>query len=129
VKFALALLVALAGVACSDPAPARVDVTAAPDPNTVGTISGLVTVDGTVSPAAMVRLDADPKCAAMAEGGQRADESVVIGEGNTLRNVFVYVRTDCRRVCIRCRPRPWCSISSSAATSRACSASKSASNS
>jgi plastocyanin len=92
VKFALALLVALAGVACSDPAPARVDVTAAPDPNTVGTISGLVTVDGTVSPAAMVRLDADPKCAAMAEGGQRADESVVIGEGNTLRNVFVYVK-------------------------------------
>jgi plastocyanin len=92
VKFALALLVALAAVACSDPAPARVDVAAAPDPNTVGTISGLVTVDGPISPAAMIRLDADPKCAAMAEGGQRSDESVVIGEGNTLRNVFVYVK-------------------------------------
>lgn len=91
-KFALALVVALAGAACSDPAPAPVDVTAAPDPNTVGTISGRVTVDGTVSPPALIRLDADPKCAAMAEGGQRPDESVVIGEGNTLRNVFVYVK-------------------------------------
>jgi plastocyanin len=92
VKFALALLVALAGVACSDAAPERVDRPAAPDPNTVGTISGRVTVDGTVSPAAMIRLDADPKCAAMAEGGQRADESVMLGDGNTLRNVFVYVK-------------------------------------
>jgi plastocyanin len=92
VKFALALIVAVAGAACSDPAPAPVDVTAAPDPNTVGTISGRVTVDGTVSPPALIRLDADPKCAAMAEGGQRPDESVVIGEGNTLRNVFVYVK-------------------------------------
>jgi plastocyanin len=92
VKFALALLVALAGVACSDAAPERVDRPAAPDPNTVGTISGRVTVDGTVSPAAMIRLDADPKCAAMAEAGQRADESVMLGDGNTLRNVFVYVK-------------------------------------
>lgn len=40
----------------------------------------------------MIRLDADPKCAAMADDGQRPAEDVVVGAGNTLQNVFIYVK-------------------------------------
>jgi hypothetical protein len=92
VKLACAVVATIALAACSTPAPAPAEVTTAPDPATVGTVSGRISVEGTVDPPAMIRLDADPKCAAMAEGGQRSDEAVVIGEGNTLQNVFVYVK-------------------------------------
>ena len=40
----------------------------------------------------MIRLDADPKCAAMADGGKRPAQSIVLADGNTLQNVFVYVK-------------------------------------
>ena len=40
----------------------------------------------------MLRLDADPKCAAMEGSSQRPDESVVVGEGGALQHVFVYVK-------------------------------------
>jgi len=94
VKLAFVLVATVALAACSNPtpAPAPAEVTTAPDPATVGTVTGRITVEGTVPAAAVIRLDADPKCAAMAEGGQRADESVVMGEGNSLQNVFVYVK-------------------------------------
>ena len=94
VKLAFVLVAAAALAACSNPTPtpAPAEATGAPDPATVGTVSGRITVEGTVPAAAMIRLDADPKCAAMTEGGQRADESVVMGDGQTLQNVFVYVK-------------------------------------
>lgn len=65
---------------------------AAPDPATVGTVTGRIIVEGTVPPADLVRLDADPKCVALAGISRRPAESVVMGEGNTLQNVFVYVK-------------------------------------
>jgi hypothetical protein len=94
VKLALGLVAALATAACSSPTPtpAPSESTAAADPSTVATVTGRIIVEGSVPPAGMIRLDADPKCAAMAEAGQRADESVVTGEGHSLRNVFVYVK-------------------------------------
>ena len=49
-------------------------------------------VDGTVPPAEVIRLDADPKCVALAEGAERRAEYVVVGDGNRLQNVFVYVK-------------------------------------
>jgi hypothetical protein len=95
VKLALALFAAtvtLAGCSTPDPTAAPAVETATPHPGTVGTVTGRITVEGTVPAAAMIRLDADPKCAAMAEGGLRADESIALGEGQTLQNVFVYVK-------------------------------------
>jgi plastocyanin len=94
VKLVLVLIATGLLAGCSSPTPTATpaEVTAAPDPGSVGTVTGRVTVDGTVPAPAIIRLDADPKCAAMVGGGQRADESIVIGEGNTLQNVFVYVK-------------------------------------
>jgi hypothetical protein len=94
VKLALVLVAAVALASCAGPTPAPVpaESRAAADPATVGTVTGRITVEGAVPPAALFRLDADPKCAAMGEGDRRADESILLGEDNTLRNVFVYVK-------------------------------------
>ena len=43
-------------------------------------------------PPETVRLDADPKCAAMTNGGSRPHEAVVVGDDNSLKNVFIYVK-------------------------------------
>lgn len=94
-KFASALLVVLGLAACSNassdsysaPAPK-----AAADPANSGTVKGKIVVDGTVPPAEIIRLDGDPKCEALAAGEPRRAEYVVMGDGNTLHNVFVYVK-------------------------------------
>jgi plastocyanin len=62
------------------------------DPASVGTITGKIVVDGPVPPAAVIRLDGDPKCAELAKDEERRTEDVVTGEGNGLQNVFVYVK-------------------------------------
>jgi plastocyanin len=94
VKFASVFVAALALAACSNsssnPEPAA-PVTAV-DPATAGTITGKIVLDGTVPPGEIIRLDGDPKCVALASGEERRVESVVMGEGNTLQNVFVYVK-------------------------------------
>jgi hypothetical protein len=94
VKSALLLLAAVAMAACSNstsmPAPSEPTTTA--DPATVGTVTGRIVVEGTVPPAELIRLDGDPKCLALAGGSQRRDESMVMGEGNAVQNVFVYVK-------------------------------------
>lgn len=84
----------LALAACSNPSsmPAPSEPAAAADPATVGTITGRIVVDGPVPPPEMIRLDSDPKCAALADAGQRPTEYVVLGDGNTLQNVFIYVK-------------------------------------
>lgn len=43
-------------------------------------------------PSHVIRLDGDPKCVALANGEERRTEDVVAGTGNTLQNVFVYVK-------------------------------------
>lgn len=89
------LLIALTGVltfaACSNPPPPA--STSAPiDPATVGTVTGKVVFEGTVAPPALIRLDGDPKCVSLAAGEQRYVEDVLVGQGDTLQNVFVYVK-------------------------------------
>jgi plastocyanin len=61
------------------------------DPATAGSVTGRVTFEGTVPKAATFRMDSDPNC--VKEGGAGGvDESVVVGEGGAVQNVFVYVK-------------------------------------
>ncbi|HUE88637.1 MAG TPA: carboxypeptidase regulatory-like domain-containing protein [Vicinamibacterales bacterium] len=93
-RLAPVLLVIFPLAACSNssPTPAPSDHTAVADPAAVGTVTGQIVVDGTLPPVEMIRLDADPKCAATADDGRRPAEHVVPGEANTLQNVFIYVK-------------------------------------
>ena len=94
-RFASALVVLLALSGCSpgpsDSAPSPATNVAA-DPVRNGTVTGKIVVDGTVPPAGIIRLDGDPKCESLAAGEPRHTEYVVMGDGNTLQNVFVYVK-------------------------------------
>jgi plastocyanin len=55
-------------------------------------LTGRVILDGTPPPAEVIRLDGDPKCAALAQGEERRTEYVVVGPQNSLQNAFVYVK-------------------------------------
>lgn len=84
----------LAAVGCGTSAPAPA-VAAGPtvDPATAAAITASVKFDGPVPTPTMIRIDGDPKC--VAENGgvrQRPSESIVIGNAQSLQNVFVYVR-------------------------------------
>ena len=63
----------------------------APPPAPIGnsTISGTVKLEGTPPEARVIRMGSDPLC--MPEG-QSLSEVVVVGPGNGLQNVFVYVK-------------------------------------
>jgi plastocyanin len=89
----LAVVAAGCLAACSaEETAAPVSPPAVVDPATVATLTGQVTLDGTPSPAQVIRLDGDPKCVELAQGEERRTEDVVTGTGNTLQNVFVYVK-------------------------------------
>ena len=63
------------------------------DPATAAAITASVTFDGPVPAPAMIRIDGDPKCVAENGGvSERPSESIVIGNGQSLQNVFVYVK-------------------------------------
>lgn len=62
------------------------------DPATAATISGAVMLEGTPPPARVIRLDGDPTCASLNQGSERQTEFLLVGEGNALQNVFVYVK-------------------------------------
>ena len=92
---ALALSVGALAAACGggsqDAAPADTAPIANPvDPATAGAVTGRVTFAGTPPQAAALRMDSDPNC--VRPGGNATDESVVVGEGGALQNVFVYVK-------------------------------------
>jgi plastocyanin len=91
---ALLLLPVLLLAGCSDPPPPAASRAPGPavDPATVGTITGTIVVAGAVPPAGIIRLDGDPKCAALAGDEERRTEYILTGDGNTLKNVFVYVK-------------------------------------
>lgn len=93
-KFLTSVVALLALAACSGPSSTSSTPSAASDADraTSGILTGSVVLDGTVPAAAIVRLDADPKCLALAAGEARRTEHVVMGSGNTLQNVFVYVK-------------------------------------
>ena len=85
------LLVACGGGTSEQPAPAASAPIANPvDPATAGNITGRVAFQGAPPKPAMLRMDSDPNC--VQQGGNASDESVVVGEGGALQNVFVYVK-------------------------------------
>jgi plastocyanin len=61
------------------------------DPATAATVTARVTFAGTVPPPPMYRMEGDPKCVSEHGGPERADESLLVGSGQALQNVFVYV--------------------------------------
>ena len=70
-------------------APAAPPMPAA-DPATVGTVTGMVTLEGTPPPPEDIRMNADPVCVREATSTQT--EYYVVGDAGGLGNVFVYVK-------------------------------------
>jgi plastocyanin len=88
-------LVLLAGaLACGQSTPAPPPAAAGPavDPATAAAVTVTVNFEGTAPAPVMMRLDGDPKCVAENGAGERADESLLLGTGQALQNVFVYVK-------------------------------------
>jgi hypothetical protein len=72
----------------SAPAPAGKAI----DPSTTSTITATVSFDGDPPKPAMVRLDGDPKCVAENGSSERPSDDIMLGDGKSLQNVFVYVK-------------------------------------
>ena len=93
---ALIVAVAAATIACGggtsqESAPAeRAPIANPVDPATAGTVSGRVTFDGTPGKPVVLRMESDPAC--VQPGASTTAESLVVGEGGGLQNVFVYVK-------------------------------------
>jgi plastocyanin len=62
------------------------------DPATAGEITGTVKLDGAAPKMKNINMAAEPNCA-KASGGPVTSEEVVTGDGGTLANVVVYVKT------------------------------------
>ncbi len=96
--FALAMAVACGGpgdgetaAPAESPAAAAAAPAAAPvDPATAGNIAGMVMMEGTPPGAEELRMSSDPVCVQQATN--TSSEYFVVGEGNHLGNVFVYVK-------------------------------------
>jgi len=88
-------LFAVAAAACGSPgqpeggAPASPVSAPAPTPIGASTISGTIKLEGTPPEARVIRMSSDPLC--MPEG-PTVSEVVLVGPGNGLQNVFVYVK-------------------------------------
>jgi plastocyanin len=90
-------LVVLAGsVACggSTPAPPPAATGPAVDPATAAAVTVAVNFEGAPPATVMMRLDGDPRCVAEIGAGERADESILLGNGQALQNVFVYIKDE-----------------------------------
>ena len=57
-----------------------------------GSISGRITYDGKVPNLKPYDMSADPACAAKHPGGKARNQGLVLGDGNTLANIFVQVK-------------------------------------
>ena len=57
-----------------------------------GTITGTVKFDGTAPHARLIHMDADPVCYAVNKGNVHS-RTVILGDNNTLGNVFVYIKS------------------------------------
>jgi plastocyanin len=73
----------------ADPA-ANAPTTNPVDAATAGNVMGQVTFAGAAPKPAAVRMESDPNC--VQQGSPATDEAVVVGNGGTLQNVFVYVK-------------------------------------
>lgn len=89
---AFAAAAALTATACgrseeTPPPPAA--VTNPVDPATAGAVTGVVRFEGAPPAAQPISMNSDPFCEAQP---QNTTETVVVGEGSGLQNVFVYVK-------------------------------------
>jgi plastocyanin len=62
------------------------------DPATAGIITGSIKLEGTPPKAEIIRMNSDPVCMRLHEGKNPTTEYFIVGEGNGLANVFVYVK-------------------------------------
>lgn len=98
VLFVLALLLITAGCGGSQPPAAKTEAPAAApaaavDPATAATVTGTIKLDGTPPRGRRISMAAEPSCAAAHGSHVPTTEEVVTGEGNTLANVVVYVKS------------------------------------
>jgi hypothetical protein len=89
----LPIATAAIALACGRPgAPPPGDAAPGGDPGFRATIAGRVTVEGPRPSPEFLRIDGDPNCVT-ANGSDRVPaDFLVVGEGNALQNVFVYVK-------------------------------------
>jgi plastocyanin len=77
--------------------PAQDQSAAAPastvDPATAATVAGKITLEGTPPANQPIRMNADPACVAANKGQAATQQTFVVGDGNGLGNVFVYVQS------------------------------------
>ncbi len=91
--FALALMAACGGGGGEEAsAPAAVAAAPAFDPATAGAMTGTVTLEGDAPEMSTIQMAADPNCARL-HSDAVTNEFVVVGEGGTLANAFVYVKS------------------------------------
>ena len=60
------------------------------DPATAGPIAGRITFEGPAPARAPLRMDSDPNC--VQSGAGKTNDTLVVGDGGGLQNVFVYVK-------------------------------------
>ena len=86
--FGLALLGAACGGQQEAPPPAPV-LTDPVDPATAATVTGIVRFEGTAPDPEPINMGSDPYCERQ---GRATVETISVGSGSTLQNVFVYVK-------------------------------------
>jgi hypothetical protein len=62
------------------------------DPATAATVMGKVTFEGTAPKAMVINMSAEPDCSKL-HGGPVHPDNWVVGDGGSLQNVFVWVKT------------------------------------
>ena len=96
--WAFVSVVVLAAAACGgggSEGPANTAAPVAPpapavDPATVGTVTGMVTLEGSPPPPENIRMNSDPVC--VTEATDTQTEYYAVGSAGELGNVFVYVK-------------------------------------
>jgi hypothetical protein len=96
VRFVVGLTLLSASLACGGAAPTPPPAASRPsiDPATASSVAVMVNFDGPAPVPSMMRLDGDPKCVTENGARDRADESILLGNGPALQNVFVYIKDE-----------------------------------
>ena len=112
----LMVAMALAAAACGGSTPpAEAPAPSGIDPATAAMVTGRVRFEGPAPEREILRIDGDRNCVTLNGSSEQPGESILVGENNTLQNVFVYVKDGLGRpVRFRCRPLRWSSTSRSA---------------
>jgi plastocyanin len=85
------VILGLSVAACGGPQPTSTASSGAPVEGSAA-IAGKVHFTGTPPPPGTIRLDGDKTCVELNKSNQRQLFEVLTGDGNTLQNVFVYVK-------------------------------------